>query len=127
MPKLKRDCSPGEIARYEQSYLATWDTVNDGIRYVAVKAEDQNLLPAERLELMRQHARLSAERALLEAKRQGFRANQKPINPPNSTKVSQARQLAEDSDAVIRQSQAVDQAITIAEQAVALFNTIQAA
>ena len=127
MPKLKRDCSFGEIARYEQSYLATWDTVNDGIRYVAVKAEDQNLLPAERLELMRQLARLTAERLLLEAKRQGFRANQKSINPPNSPKVSQARQLAEESDEVIRQSQAVTQAITLAEQAVALFNTIQAA
>lgn len=125
MAKLITQCSIGEIARYEQAYLASWDTINDCILYIEMRVEDQSLTPSERLELQRDLRRHRAEIQLLEAKRQGFRATQRAIRPPDKTKVEEARQLAKDSDEAIKNSETADALITLAIDAVRLFNSIQ--
>ena len=128
MTKLKNECTPIEIARYERAYLITWDSINDTALYIQLRLNDQNLVDfAKRLELERELTRLKAELTLLEAKRQGFRAGRKAIKPPKKGKVEKAQSLADDVDELIKNSRAADQIIELSVKAIKLFNSIQAA
>jgi transcriptional/translational regulatory protein YebC/TACO1 len=128
MAKFKKECSLLEIGRYERVYLTAWDAVSDSIIDAEIRLTDQQLVDApQRLAIVREITRLKAVRNLLEAKRQGFRANQKAIKPPKKAKVKEAQGLAEKMDLMIKNSESAVQVIAVADQAVTLFNAVQAA
>ena len=126
MAKFKQECTFGELIRYDSAYLAAWDSINKSAMYAAEQSARQDISLAEKLELERELARFVALRSLLEASRQGFLARKRAISPPKQKVVEEARKLADQIDELIKQSQAFDQVVSIADKALKLFNRIQA-
>ena len=126
MLTLNKNCSFEEHSNYVDTYIATWDSVNDTVMHITIWLENSNHTNSgERLEKAREKRLLLAQRDLLEAKRQAFRANKSPINPPTSEQVKKAKKLADDIDEIIRTSQATDAALSLVEQSLKLYNEIQ--
>ncbi len=123
--KLYKDCSKRELSYYRRAYLSCWDAITDAIRYAENKSSDPNLSDTDSLKLALEVRRLTANRTLLENKRQAFRLNDKKITPPDKTKVERAEKILEDGDEAIKNSKAASQVIAIADKALSLFNTIQ--
>lgn len=126
MPKFKNDCTFAEHARYVNAYLAIWDAINSTIMSINVWLENSNNTNAgERIERAREKRYLLAERELLEAKRQAYKANKSSINPPSKKKVEKALKWADEIDELLKNADAVDTALNLAVKSVKLYNTIQ--
>jgi len=126
MLKLNKICSFDEYSNYVDTYIATWDSVNDTVMYITTWLENSNNTNSgERMEKTREKRLLLAQRDLLEAKRQAFRANKSSISPPTSEQVKKAKKLADGIDEIIKTSQATDAALGLVEQSLKLYNEIQ--
>lgn len=127
MAKFMEDCSTLQIARYEQVYLMAWDALSDSILYAELSLLDQQLIKfPKRLALVKGVIRIKAQRSLLEAKRQSFRANLAAIKPPKKAALEKAQAFAAQIDVMIKNGDAAVQVIVVADQALTLFNSVQA-
>lgn len=114
-----------EIIRYETTYLAVWDSLNETIAYIRRQTADSTRPPAELIELERDLARYKAERRLLEAKRRAFRRGRAQVKVPTRPVIEKARAIANEIDEAIQNSATADEVLKTAQTAVALFNRIQ--
>lgn len=80
----------------------------------------------KRLVLVREVTRIKAQRSLLEAKRQSFRANQAAIKLPKKPTLEKAQGFATKIDVMIKRGDAAVQVILVANQALTLSNSVQA-
>ena len=126
MSKLKNKCTFTEFNNYVDAYIATWDSINDTVILLGAWLDDSNNTnTGERLEIALEKRLLEAKRELLESKRQAFKLNKSAINPPSKKDVKKARKLADEIDGIIRNSETMDAALSVAEQSLKLFNEIQ--
>ena len=126
MSKLKNKCTFTEFNNYVDTYIATWDSINDCVMFLSTWLDNSNNTNSgERLEIALEKRLLLAKRELLESKRQAFKVNKSAINPPSKKDVKKARKLADEIDEIIRNSETMDAALSVAEQSLKLFNEIQ--
>lgn len=114
-----------EIIRYETTFLAVWDSLNDTIDYIRRQTADRSQPVAKLIELERDLARYEAERRLLEAKRRAFRRGLAQVKVPTRPVIDEARRIAKEIDTAIQNSATAEEVLKTAQTAVALFNRIQ--
>ena len=114
-----------EIIRYETTFLAVWDSLNDTIAYIRRQTADRSQPVAKLIELERDLARYEAERRLLEAKRRAFRRGLAQVKVPTRPVIDEARRIAKEIDTAIQNSATAEEVLKTAQTAVALFNRIQ--
>ena len=112
---------------YQQSYLLAREALGDAI----VKLMDRNEADdADRSERIRNRAKilnLEADKALLDARRAAFDANQAVITPPTPDQLDRLRDLVAAVEGLNADQKILDEVLDLTAQSLGLFREIQAA
>lgn len=126
MAKKIDQTDDAEEVRYDRAYFATHDALRESLLRVNISLGKVKLDLKEQLALMGQKADLVGKQSKLEAARQAFSQGKAAINPPSDAEVEAIKNNLDELRKLTSSATAAKSAISLATNALALFNRIQA-
>ena len=124
MPK-KKDLNDRQIQDYYEALDLAKETLIDGIFKLKGRRRKANS-PGEEAEIDAKILDLSADKALLDAKRAAFKANRHAITPPTEDQLDHLGKLIEEVEELNANTQIAQEVIALSTDALNTFKTIHA-
>ena len=112
---------------YQQSYLLAREALGDAIVKLMDRNEADDADRSERIKNRAKILNLEADKALLDARRAAFDANQAVITPPTPDQLDRLRDLVAAVEGLNADQKILDEVLDLTAQSLGLFREIQAA
>jgi hypothetical protein len=126
MAKKIDQTDDAEEAAYARAYFATHDSLREALMRVNIRLGKVKLDLQEQLELMGQKSDLIGKQSKLEAARQAFSQGKAAINPPSNSEIAAIKDALDKLRKLTSSATGAKSAISLATNALKLFNRIQA-